>query len=186
MEIEKKLKHFEEVCLEMSNTDKNNLKKELDKKAENKIKKELDSYQKKLNNKLEKEKIKLEKDYHKKIVDLELNSKKQILEETHKEENQLFKDCINSLENYIHTPEYIELLNNILKNSINLLDNTDNLTIYLTDNDMKKVNFSEYGTLKTLDNSYIGGLIIENQDMIIDNTFLANLKEKIYGTKENN
>ena len=45
--------NFEEVCLEMSNTDKNNLKKELDKKAENKIKKELDSYQKKLNNKLE-------------------------------------------------------------------------------------------------------------------------------------
>ena len=186
LEIESKLKKFQEVCLDMSNKDKQKLEDTLNKKAESKIQKEIDLYSKKLNSKLEREKIKLEKDFHKKNIDLQLKAKKQLLSEKERENQKLFHDCINSLKNYVNTNEYTNLLHQILENSLNYLDNTDNLTIYVTNRDVNKINFSNYGKVKTLEDNYIGGLILENNDMIIDNTFLTSLKEKIYGTKENN
>lgn len=186
LEIESKLKKFQEVCLDMSNKDKQKLEDTLNKKAESKIQKEIDLYSKKLNSKLEREKIKLEKDFHKKNIDLQLKAKKQLLSEKERENQKLFHDCINSLKNYVNTNEYTNLLHQILENSLNYLDNTDNLTIYVTNRDVNKINFGNYGKVKTLEDNYIGGLILENNDMIIDNTFLTSLKEKIYGTKENN
>ncbi len=186
LEIENKLKKFQEVCLDMSNKDKQKLEDTLNKKAESKIQKEIDLYSKKLNSKLEREKIKLEKDFHKKNIDLQLKAKKQLLSEKERENQKLFHDCINSLKNYVNTNEYTNLLHQILENSLNYLDNTDNLTIYVTNRDVNKIDFSNYGKVKTLEDNYIGGLILENNDMIIDNTFLTSLKEKIYGTKENN
>ena len=186
LEIENKLKKFQEVCLDMSNKDKQKLEDTLNKKAESKIQKEIDLYSKKLNSKLEREKIKLEKDFHKKNIDLQLKAKKQLLSEKERENQKLFHDCINSLKNYLNTNEYTNLLHQILENSLNYLDNTDNLTIYVTNRDVNKIDFSNYGKVKTLEDNYIGGLILENNDMIIDNTFLTSLKEKIYGTKENN
>ena len=186
LEIESKLKKFQEVCLDMSNKDKQKLEDTLNKKAESKIQKEIDLYSKKLNSKLEREKIKLEKDFHKKNIDLQLKAKKQLLSEKERENQKLFHDCINSLKNYVNTNEYTNLLHQILENSLNYLDNTDNLTIYVTNRDVNKINFSNYGKVKTLEDNYIGGLILENNDMIIDNTFLTSLKEKIYGSKENN
>lgn len=186
LEIESKLKKFQEVCLDMSNKDKQKLEDTLNKKAESKIQKEIDLYSKKLNSKLEREKIKLEKDFHKKNIDLQLKAKKQLLSEKERENQKLFHDCINSLKNYVNTNEYTNLLHQILENSLNYLDTTDNLTIYVTNRDVNKIDFSNYGKVKTLEDNYIGGLILENNDMIIDNTFLTSLKEKIYGTKENN
>lgn len=186
LEIENKLKKFQEVCLDMSNKDKQKLEDTLNKKAESKIQKEIDLYSKKLNSKLEREKIKLEKDFHKKNIDLQLKAKKQLLSEKERENQKLFHDCINSLKSYVNTNEYTNLLHQILENSLNYLDNTDNLTIYVTNRDVNKIDFSNYGKVKTLEDNYIGGLILENNDMIIDNTFLTSLKEKIYGTKENN
>ena len=186
LEIENKLKKFQEVCLDMSNKDKQKLEDTLNKKAESKIQKETDLYSKKLNSKLEREKIKLEKDFHKKNIDLQLKAKKQLLSEKERENQKLFHDCINSLKSYVNTNEYTNLLHQILENSLNYLDNTDNLTIYVTNRDVNKIDFSNYGKVKTLEDNYIGGLILENNDMIIDNTFLTSLKEKIYGTKENN
>ena len=56
-----KLKKFKEICLDMSNKDKENLKEQLDKKANKKIEKEIDIFNKKLEIKLDKEKIRLEK-----------------------------------------------------------------------------------------------------------------------------
>ena len=186
LEIESKLKKFQEVCLDMSNKNKQKLEDTLNKKAESKIQKEIDLYSKKLNSKLEREKIKLEKDFHKKNIDLQLKAKKQLLSEKERENQKLFHDCINSLKNYVNTNEYTNLLHQILENSLNYLDTTDNLTIYVTNRDVNKIDFSNYGKVKTLEDNYIGGLILENNDMIIDNTFLTSLKEKIYGTKENN
>ena len=96
LEIENKLKKFQEVCLDMSNKDKQKLEDTLNKKAESKIQKEIDLYSKKLNSKLEREKIKLEKDFHKKNIDLQLKAKKQLLSEKERENQKLFHDCINS------------------------------------------------------------------------------------------
>ena len=181
-----KLKKFKEICLDMSNKDKENLKEQLDKKDNKKIEKEIDIFNKKLEIKLDKEKIRLEKEFNKKIIDLQLESKKELLLEEEKEKNELFHDCIDKLTKYTYTDEYINLLNKIFENSINFIGSKENLTICLTNNDVNRTNFNNYGNIEILDDKYIGGLILKNNHMIIDNTFLTSLKEKIYGTKENN
>lgn len=181
-----KLEKFKKICLDMSNKDKESLKEQLDKKANKKIEKEVDIFNKKLEIKLDKERIKLEKDFNKKLIDLQLELKKELLLEDEKEKNEIFYDCINKLTKYTYTNEYINLLNKIFENSINYFENKENLTICLTNNDINRTNFNSYGTIEILDNKYIGGLILKNNHMIIDNTFLTSLKEKIYGTKENN
>lgn len=103
-----------------------------------------------------------------------------------KRKTKFFYGCIDKLTKYTYTNEYINLLNKIFENSINYFENKENLTICLTNNDINRTNFNSYGTIEILDNKYIGGLILKNNHMIIDNTFLTSLKEKIYGTKENN
>ena len=175
-----KLEKFKEICLDMSNKDKENLKEQLDKKANKKIEKEVDIFNKKLEIKLDKEKIKLEKDFNKKLIDLQLESKKELLAEEEKEKDELFYGCVDKLTKYTNTDEYINLLNKILENSISYFENKENLTICLTNNDKNRTNFNNYGNIEILEDKYIGGLIIKNNHMIIDNTFLTSLKETNY------
>ncbi len=186
MNIDEKLKKFQDTCLEMSNNDKKTLQTELDTKAKSKIEKELNTFEQKLETKFEKEKLQLEKEYNKKIIDLEFNAKKQLLAEEEQENQQLFDACVQKLEAYTSTEEYIQLLGQILENTMSYLENCENVTIYLTNKDVQKVNFKNYGNIETLEDTYIGGLMLRNEDMLIDNTFLTNLKERLYGTKENN
>lgn len=186
MSIDEKLEKFQDTCLEMSNNDKKNLQTELDTKAKSKIEKELAIFKQKLETKFEKEKLQLEKDYNKKIIDLEFDSKKQLLDEDEQEKQQLFNECVQKLEAYTSTDEYIHFLGQILENTISYLENHENVTIYLTNRDAKKVDFKDYGKIETLEDTYIGGLMLRNDDMLIDNTLLTNLKEKLYGTKGNN
>lgn len=67
-----------------------------------------------------------------------------------------------------------------------LLDEKDDITIYVLEQDKDKFDFSSYGEIKFLDASYIGGVKLQNKNMLVDNTILTNLKEKIYGTEESN
>ena len=40
--------------------------------------------------------------------------------------------------------------------------------------------------LEILPDKYIGGILLKNKNMVIDNTIYTNLKESIYGTEGNN
>lgn len=186
MSIDEKLKKFQDTCLEISENDKKNLQAELDTKAKSKIEKELSIFEQKLETKFEKEKMQLEKEYNKKIIHIEFNAKKQLLDEEAQEKQQLFKECVRKLEDYTSTEEYIHLLEQILENTMSYLENRSNITICLTNRDAQKIDFKNYGNIEIMEDAYIGGLILKNENMLIDNTFLTNLKEKLYGTKENN
>lgn len=180
-----KLKKFENICINMSNKEKEDLKNELDKKALDKINNQVEKFSNKLVSRLDKEKIKIEKEYNKKIVDIEFNSKKQILAEYERENNELYILCTQKLVDYTNTNDYTELLKKIFNISYDALDSKENLKIYLTSKDKNKIDLTSYGDVEELDEKYIGGIILKNDHMIVDNTFLTNLKEKINGIKEN-
>lgn len=180
-----KLKKFENICINMSNKEKEDLKNELDKKALDKINTQVEKFSNKLDSRLDKEKIKIEKEYNKKIVDIEFNSKKQILAEYERENNELYILCTQKLVDYTNTNDYTELLKKIFHISYDALDSKENLKIYLTSKDKNKIDLTSYGDVEELDEKYIGGIILKNDHMIVDNTFLTNLKEKINGIKEN-
>lgn len=180
-----KLKKFENICINMSNKEKEDLKNELDKKALDKINTQVEKFSNKLDSRLDKEKIKIEKEYNKKIVDIEFNSKKQILAEYERENNELYILCTQKLVDYTNTNNYNELLKKIFNISYDALDSKENLKIYLTSKDKNKIDLTCYGDVEELDEKYIGGIILKNDHMIVDNTFLTNLKEKINGIKEN-
>lgn len=180
-----KLKKFENICINMSNKEKEDLKNELDKKALDKINNQVEKFSNKLDSRLDKEKIKIEKEYNKKIVDIEFNSKKQILAEYERENNELYILCTQKLVDYTNTNDYTELLKKIFNISYDALDSMENLKIYLTSKDKNKIDLTCYGDVEELDEKYIGGIILKNDHMIVDNTFLTNLKEKINGIKEN-
>ncbi len=186
MNIEEKLKKFEKVCLEMSDTDKQNLTKELDEKAKNKIDKSVDNYKQKLENKLRKEETRLEKEYNKKSMDLSISYKRKVLDEYNSEQNELFEICKQKLIEFTNTEEYSKSLTNMFLKAMEMLDEKENLTIYVLEKDMSRFDFASYGEVKALNNSYIGGVKLQNKNMLVDNTILTNLKEKIYGTEESN
>ena len=186
MDIEEKLKKFERICLEMSDADKQILTKELDEKARNKIEKSVDNFNQKLENKIKKEKIRLEKEYNKKNMDIDIVYKRKALAEYTSEKNELFESCKQRLQEFTNTSEYNKSLSNMFFKAMELLDEKDDITIYVLEQDKDKFDFSSYGEIKFLDASYIGGVKLQNKNMLVDNTILTNLKEKIYGTEESN
>ena len=186
MNIDEKLKKFEKLCLEMSEMDKQNLTKKLDDKAKNKIDKSIENYKQKLENKLKKEEIKLEKEFNKKSMDLSILYKRNVLDEYNSEKNELFEICKQKLMEFTDTEEYKKSLANMFFKAYEMVDEKDNMIIYVLDKDKDKFDFSSYGEIKILDTSYIGGVKLQNKNMLVDNTILTNLKEKIYGTEESN
>lgn len=186
MELGEKLKKFEEACIEMANNDKQNLTKELNEKANNRIEKEVAIFKQKLENKLNKEKIRLEKDYNKKIIDLNFSAKKELLNEYNYEIDELFNCCKQKLIEFTNTEEYKKVLNNMFLEAMKNLEDKKDLTIYIVKNDKDKIDFSAYGKLEILEDSYIGGVKLQSKNILVDNTILTNLKEKIYGTKKSN
>ncbi len=186
MNIDEKLKKFEKLCLEMSEMDKQNLTKKLDDKAKNKIDKSIENYKQKLENKLKKEEIKLEKEFNKKSMDLTIAYKKKVLAEYNNEKNEIFEICKQKLIEYTNTEEYNKSLENMFIKAMDMLDNKERITIYVLKKDKEKFDFMPYGEIEFLDDSYIGGVKLQNKNMLVDNTILTNLKEKIYGTEESN
>ena len=142
MDIEEKLKKFERICLEMSDVDKQILTKELDEKARNKIEKSVDNFKQKLENKLKREKIRLEKEYNKKNMDIDIVYKRKALAEYNSEKNELFESCKQTLQEFTNTSEYNKSLSNMFFKARELLDEKDDITIYVLEQDKDKFDFS--------------------------------------------
>ena len=85
-----------------------------------------------------------------------------------------------------NTEEYKKVLNNMFLEAMKNLEDKKDLTIYIVKNDKDKIDFSAYGKLEILEDSYIGGVKLQSKNILVDNTILTNLKEKIYGTKKSN
>ena len=120
------------------------------------------------------------------IEAIELIIKKELLNEYNYEIDELFNCCKKKLIEFTNTQEYKKVLNNMFLEAMKNLEDKKDLTIYIVKNDKDKIDFSAYGKLEILEDSYIGGVKLQSKNILVDNTILTNLKEKIYGTKKSN
>ena len=119
-------------------------------------------------------------------MDLTIAYKKKVLAEYNNEKNEIFEICKQKLIEYTNTEEYNKSLENMFIKAMDMLDNKERITIYVLKKDKEKFDFMPYGKIEFLDDSYIGGVKLQNKNMLVDNTILTNLKEKIYRTEESN
>lgn len=170
---ENKLKKFQEICEDMATKADSNLEQEINTKISDEISSKLKSYSEKLNAKLKKQEDNLKKDFNKKISEIELNCKKEILQEKLKEQKEIYEETVKKLREYVNTDEYKILLNSIVEKNLNTIASSKCILVRKSDRD--KIENKCNCEIKDLEDSYIGGVIIQYDNVIIDCTFLTAL-----------
>ena len=188
MNLEKKLKEFEESCLRLASIETEALKEEIQAEIEDQMKKELEEYTQKKEWSFGKTTEKLEKDYMKEIFNFQTECKKDILKAKKEIDNDLRKKVIELLEEYTNSEEYSNFLFNCVDNAIKNSKGSSNVSVGITQKDLNKfeadlkkqydVDFNE------INNCYIGGCILKSNEIYIDNTLLNSLEEKMKEEKE--
>lgn len=188
MNLEKKLKEFEESCLRLASIETESLKAEIQNEIEDQMKKELDEYTQKKEWNFNKTTEKLEKDYMKEIFSFQTECKKDILKAKQEIDNDLRKKVIDLLSEYTNRDEYRNFLFNCIDSTIKNSKGSSNVSIGITQKDLEKfenelkkrfnVDFNE------INNCYIGGCILKSNEIYIDNTLLNSLEEKMKEERE--
>lgn len=188
MNLEKKLKEFEESCLRLASIETESIKEEIQAEIEEQMKKELDEYTQKKEWGFNKTTEKLEKDYMKEIFNFQLECKKDILKAKQEIDGDLRNKVIDLLSEYTNGAEYENYLFNCIDNTIKNSKGSSNVVIGITQKDLEKyganlkskfsVEFNE------INNCYIGGCILKSNEIYIDNTLLNSLEEKMKEERE--
>ena len=176
MNIEKRLKEFEESCLGMASNEASVLKQEIEQEIEEQIKTELEEYINRKEWNFTKTMEKLEKDYMKEIFKFQVECKKEI-------DVDLKKEVTNLIKNYTETEEYKKFLFSSISKAIKYLENNDNIEIGLVSKDIEKYQdelkkIYKYSIIE-IDSSNIGGCIIKTNSVIINNSLKNNIEEKM-------
>lgn len=187
MNLEKKLKEFEESCLRLASKETEVLKEEIQQELEEQMKFELKEYTDRKEWNFNKTIEKLEKDYMKEIFYFQTQCKKDILNAKEELDKDLKQNVIKLLEKYIESEEYKNYLFDCIDNTLYNSKGSSNISVGITSRD-----FIKYGdeirnekniAVNEINNCYIGGCILKSDNIYIDNTLLNCLEEKM---KEDN
>ena len=188
MKLDKKLKEFEESCLNLASKETEQLKEEIKQEIEEQMKEELDEYTERKKWNFDKTVDKLEKDFIKEVFLYQNECKKEILQAKIEIDDDLKKSVQKKLENFIKTKNYKDFLLNLISNTISKIEGEEKLSIGITSNDYEKykdiiIEKYKHEVVK-IDNDYIGGCTIKTDKVYIDNTLLNSLDEKMLEIKE--
>lgn len=176
---ENKLKKFEEICIEMAKKDKVHLDNEISSKLNYLTSTKIEQYSSKIDSKNKNQKDEIKRDFNKKESELRLEQKRQMIEEKIREQDELYRSVIKKLEEFTYSNEYIDLLKRMVENILSKTNEEDKKTIYIIKKDENKLkNIENVEILPQLEDKYIGGVIINTGNMIIDNTFFTVLEKK--------
>lgn len=180
IKIDKKIEKIRKSCLETAKKEMLILKEENASIVNEKISKMIEEYQDVLSVKYTNELNKMEREYNRNLFDYEmegnvsLNKFKAKLFETVKTE------VMKNLKDFVNSKEYKKYL---IKNVEETLKNSTKGTIYVTENDFKKYKDELeklFNTkIDTIDNTNIGGCMVVNNKISIDNTIKNNIEEKL-------
>ena len=182
MDIEEKLKNFENACRVDARNKKNELETQINSKIQVAIQEQIEEYRQKQQNKKQKLLNKMEKQYNISLWELESEYKQKYSDEKNRIKTSLFEEIKADLIKYTDTEEYIEYLKRNIYKTAEKLRNKENITIYLTQKDKNKIQEQVQNLgyrIQTMEDKYIGGCIAEDGKMHINNTILENLKERI-------
>lgn len=185
MKTEEKIKHFEESCQKMLNREVTELNKQIDSEIQKQMKNELEEYQEKEELAYQKKLENLQKDYNKQLYCLEMESKKEVLNQKKAIQKDLEKEVVNLLRNFTKTPEYETFLYTKIEQTIQKLENrnTAMLGLLAFDNQKygEKIRQKYQMEIKIIEDSYIGGCILEDKTVgiYIDNTLAGSIQESV-------
>lgn len=193
-EIEHKLKWFEKHCVSLAEKEKIELEKIVEEEVNQTIKQELEKEDKRLESKEHKELEKLKQHFYEQLWDEQIKGKKMIYETEVVLKEQLVQELKEKLKTFTDTPEYKSYMKSSLENVLEQIKGGKTICFSALAKDLEKCKnwFNQQGKIqrsisksKVLEEEKIGGWMIETDTIVIDNTLLTNIKEKVYGTKEN-
>ena len=184
MNLENKLKDFEESCLRLASKETEILKEDIKKEIEEQLKVELNEYAQKKEWNFNKTMEKMEKDYMKDIFLFQTECKKEILRAKQEVELDLKNQVIQLLENYTNTEQYKLFLFNKIENLLKKVKDVSNIKICIVSKDFEKF-ASELkekfnSKIEEMDKSCIGGCILKSNEVYIDDTLLNSVLEKFF------
>lgn len=185
MKIQEKINIFEESCKKLLKKETTDLNKQIDTEIEKQIKNELEEYTEKEEIAYHKKIEKLEKDLNKQIYSLEMESKKEILNQKKFMQKDLEKQIIQILKDFTKTPEYREVLQNRIEETLQKLNSTEHSILGILKQDNEKygdeIRQKYHITVKIIEDNYIGGCILEDDvaGLFIDNTLASSVYEKL-------
>lgn len=125
----------------------------------------------------------MEKEFYKQIYSYELEQKKKIIDTVKKQSLELIKEIENVICKMLDTKLYEEFFFNTLKETLEKvnIDNNTIIGVIKKDYDRYSENIEiKYNVkCKIIDDKFIGGLILENKNVLIDNTLKNAIEENV-------
>jgi hypothetical protein len=193
-EIEHKLKWFEKHCKALAEKEKIELEKIVENEVGRKVEEELKQEDERLANREQKEKEKLKQHFFEQVFDEKVKGKKKIYETELILKAELVQEVKEKLKKFTCTPEYDFYMKSSLESVLKEIKGCRMIRFSALSKELEKWRdwFNQQGEnqwtiseIKALEEDKIGGWIIETERKVFDNTLLTNIKEKVYGTKEN-
>ena len=185
MDIKEKVNIIEESCKRLLKKDLAELNKNIECEIEKRIKDEIKEYQEKEEFAYNKKIEKMEKDFNKQLYSLEMECKKEILNQKSLIQKDLKKDIIQLMRKFTDTEDYKNFLMTRIDEVIKKNPNIENSILGIVSKDNEK--FADkiiqkyHIELKNIDDKYIGGCILEDsvQGIYIDNTISNSIDENL-------
>ena len=125
----------------------------------------------------------MEKEFYKQIYSYELEQKKKIIDTVKKQSLELIKEIENVICKMLDIKLYEEFFFNTLKETLEKvnIDNNTIIGVIKKDYDRYSENIEiKYNVkCKIIDDKFIGGLILENKNVLIDNTLKNAIEENV-------
>lgn len=193
-EVEDKLNWFQWHCLALAEKEKAELEKTVESEIEQRIKLALDQEDERIERRKQKEFEKEKQRFFEQIWEEEIKGKKKIYETQEAIKKQLIEELTIKLQDFVNSPEYDLYVQASLASVLEEIQGSQKMCFWTLAKDREKwekwlneqrKNQEKMCEIKALEEESIGGWIIETENKVIDNTLLTNIKEKVYGTKEN-
>lgn len=183
MDIDEKIKKFEQSCEKLAQIDAQKLNEKLNKEIEKQIESDLEEYIKKQEVSYNKQCEKVVKEYNKSLFDYELECKKNIQNVNKIINRELKEEVERRIIDFSNKEElYIQYLVRCIDSVLKVVENHNNSVIYVTKRDYERYRelLMKFGiAINCLEDSYIGGCKLVNTDsgVMVDNTLKSNIEE---------
>lgn len=185
MDIDEKIKKFEQSCEKLAQIDAQKLNEKLNREIEEQIESDLDEYVKKQEVSYNKQCEKVVKEYNKSLFDYELECKKNIQNVKKIINRELKEEVERRIIDFTNKDEYyMQYLMRSIDSVLKIVENNAGSIIYVTKRDSERYRelLEKYNiTINYLDDFYIGGCKLINTDrgVIVDNTLKSNIEDML-------
>jgi len=182
MNFNLRVEELKNSCKKLADNERSQLEAKINKEINDEIVIEAEEYENKQKAAYEKKCEQLERSYYKEVYSYEAEEKKRILNTIKQENKKMVEEITNKVINLLETPFYEEYFIDMLKKVLPKIDYSKS-KIGLVKRDYEKYSNilkQEYGiNCIQIESKYIGGIMVENENILIDSTLKNAIEEEI-------